>query len=41
MSVGAVAFFQKPINNDELLQVIHETVGDPPPGAPAAHDPSL
>jgi len=30
MSMGAVAFFQKPIDQDELLHVVHETVGDPP-----------
>ena len=38
MSAGAVAFFQKPINNDELLQVIHETVGDP--NDSSSHDPA-
>ena len=30
MSVGAVAFFEKPINQDEMLSVIRHTVGDPP-----------
>lgn len=30
LSVGAVAFFQKPIDQDELLNVVRETVGEPP-----------
>ena len=30
LSMGAVAFFQKPIDQEELLHVVHETVGDPP-----------
>lgn len=30
LSVGAVAFFEKPINQEELLHVIHDAVGDPP-----------
>jgi len=30
MSTGAVAFFQKPIDQDEMLNVIRHTVGDPP-----------
>lgn len=30
MSMGAVAFFQKPIDQEELLHIVHETVGDPP-----------
>ena len=30
MSAGAVAFFQKPINQEELLSVIRHTVGEPP-----------
>jgi CheY-like chemotaxis protein len=28
-SMGAVAFFQKPIDHDELLRIVHEIVGDP------------
>ena len=30
MSAGAVAFFQKPIDQEEMLNVIHHTVGEPP-----------
>jgi CheY-like chemotaxis protein len=30
MSCGAIAFFQKPIDQDEMLGVIRQTVGDPP-----------
>lgn len=30
LSTGAVAFFQKPIDQDEMLNVIRHTVGDPP-----------
>lgn len=30
LSAGAVAFFQKPIDQDEMLNVIRHTVGDPP-----------
>jgi CheY-like chemotaxis protein len=30
MSAGAVAFFQKPIDQEEMLRVIHHTVGEPP-----------
>lgn len=30
MSMGAVAFFQKPIDQEELLHIVQETVGDPP-----------
>jgi CheY-like chemotaxis protein len=30
MSAGAVAFFQKPIDQDEMLNVIRHTLGDPP-----------
>ena len=30
MSVGAVAFFQKPIDQEEMLSIIRHTVGDPP-----------
>jgi CheY-like chemotaxis protein len=35
IAAGAVSFFQKPVNNDELLAVIHKTLGD----APAAPKP--
>jgi CheY-like chemotaxis protein len=30
LATGAVAFFEKPINHEEMLQVIQHTVGDPP-----------
>ena len=30
MTAGAVAFFLKPFNHDELMAVIQHTVGDPP-----------
>lgn len=30
MTAGAVAFFLKPFNHDELMAVIEHTVGDPP-----------
>jgi CheY-like chemotaxis protein len=30
MAAGAVAFFQKPVDSEELLSVIRHTVGDPP-----------
>jgi CheY-like chemotaxis protein len=30
LSAGAVAFFQKPIDQEELLSVIRHTVGEPP-----------
>lgn len=30
MSAGAVAFFQKPIDQEEMLSVIRHTIGDPP-----------
>jgi len=30
LSAGAIAFFQKPVNQDEMLSVIRHTVGDPP-----------
>jgi CheY-like chemotaxis protein len=30
LAAGAVAFFQKPIDQEELLSVIRHTVGDPP-----------
>ena len=29
MAAGAIAFFHKPINNDELLDVIQKTLGEP------------
>lgn len=41
LSRGAVAFFQKPIDQDELLRVVHETVGDPPESSQTGHDPAL
>ena len=34
IAAGAVAFFQKPINHDELLATIHTVLGEPPPEAP-------
>lgn len=30
MAAGAVAFFQKPIDQEEMLNVINHTVGEPP-----------
>jgi CheY-like chemotaxis protein len=30
LAAGAVAFFQKPVDQDEMLSVIRHTVGDPP-----------
>jgi CheY-like chemotaxis protein len=30
MAVGAVAFFQKPIDQEEMLNIIRHTVGEPP-----------
>jgi CheY-like chemotaxis protein len=35
LALGAVSFFQKPVDNDKLLAVIHQTLGeDTPPAAP-------
>ena len=31
MAAGAIAFFQKPINQEEMISVIRHTLGDPPP----------
>jgi CheY-like chemotaxis protein len=36
MAAGAVAFFQKPINNDELVAAIRKALGENAEGAPAA-----
>jgi len=38
MAAGAVGYFQKPLNSDELLAAIHQTLGDnvAPETAPAA-----
>ena len=36
MAAGAAAFFQKPINHDELLATIRALLGEPPPEAPRA-----
>jgi DNA-binding response OmpR family regulator len=33
---GAIAFFPKPVNFDEMLKVIRATLGQPAPKAPAA-----
>ena len=33
LAAGAVAFFQKPIDNDELLASIHKALADVPAGA--------
>ena len=41
LSMGAVAFFQKPIDQEELLHIVHETVGDPPEHSEGHHDPGL
>jgi CheY-like chemotaxis protein len=36
-AAGAVGFFQKPINNEQLIATIRETLGEPPvESAPAA-----
>jgi two-component system KDP operon response regulator KdpE len=49
LAAGAVAFFRKPIDNEELLAVIRKTLGEseeppvappePPPPAPPIHEP--
>jgi CheY-like chemotaxis protein len=31
LAAGAVAFFHKPIDNAALLEIIHQTLGDPEP----------
>ena len=31
LAKGAVAFFHKPIDHDELMAAIRKTIGDPPP----------
>jgi len=36
MAAGAVGYFQKPINNEELLASIRETIGEAPAVPPAA-----
>jgi CheY-like chemotaxis protein len=38
LAAGAIAFFQKPINNDELLETVRQTIGEPetPYSAPSA-----
>jgi len=36
IAAGAVGFFQKPINNEELLTSIRETIGEPSPEPPPA-----
>ena len=41
LSMGAVAFFQKPIDQEELLHIVHETVGDPPEQGEGHHDPGI
>jgi CheY-like chemotaxis protein len=40
MNAGAVGFFQKPINHEEMLNLIHEIVGDPNdlPPSDSSHD---
>ncbi|HLP78682.1 MAG TPA: response regulator [Candidatus Paceibacterota bacterium] len=35
LAEGAVAFFQKPVNNDELLATLRQILGANPPSAPA------
>ncbi len=35
-AAGAIAFFQKPINNEELLASIRETIGEAPAVPPTA-----
>jgi FixJ family two-component response regulator len=34
-AAGAVAFFRKPINNEELLNTIRLAIGDPASAGPA------
>ncbi len=34
MAAGAIAYFQKPIDNDQLLAAIRQTLGEEAPGAP-------
>ena len=41
LSKGAVAFFQKPIDQEELLHVVHDTVGDPPDASSEGHNDSV
>ena len=36
IAAGAIGFFQKPINNEELLTSIRETIGEAPAVPPAA-----
>jgi CheY-like chemotaxis protein len=31
LSAGAIAFFQKPVDQEEMVNVIRHAVGDPPP----------
>ena len=35
LAAGAVAFFQKPVNQEEMLSVIRHTLGDPPEPSPS------
>jgi CheY-like chemotaxis protein len=35
LAAGAVAFFQKPVDQEEMLSVIRHTVGDPPEQTPS------
>lgn len=39
LTAGAVAFFQKPIDQDELLNVVREIVGEPPEPSQAGREP--
>ena len=41
LSMVAVAFFQKPVNQEELLEVVHDTVGDPPDPSRTGTTPDL
>jgi CheY-like chemotaxis protein len=34
LEAGAVAFFEKPVNHEEMMNVIRHTVGDPPSFSP-------
>ncbi len=36
LAAGAVGYFRKPINNDELLALVHEILTQPAPGSEAA-----
>ena len=39
LAAGAIAFFQKPINNEELLATIRQTIGESEKGQPTSPKP--